>query len=103
VIEPAAEDDAIARAVLDAAIAVHRALGPGLLEGVHELLTGTARPAVDGELLDSPAARPALTPAGAIPGTRLAAIKRFPRPSTVPATPSTLDPSVLPVATALAE
>jgi GxxExxY protein len=36
VIEPAAEDDAIARAVVDAAITVHRALGPGLLESVYE-------------------------------------------------------------------
>jgi GxxExxY protein len=34
--EPSAELDAIGRAVVDAAIKVHRALGPGLLESAYE-------------------------------------------------------------------
>jgi GxxExxY protein len=33
----AAEDDRIAAVIVDAAIAVHRALGPGLLESVYEV------------------------------------------------------------------
>ena len=34
--EPTAEADAVARAVVDAGLKVHRALGPGLLESVYE-------------------------------------------------------------------
>jgi GxxExxY protein len=36
VIEPSPAEDAVARAVVDGVIAVHRALGPGLLESVYE-------------------------------------------------------------------
>ncbi len=35
-IEPTPEDDYIARQTVDAAFAVHRALGPGLLESVYD-------------------------------------------------------------------
>lgn len=35
-IEPEPRADAVAREVVDAALAVHRALGPGLLEAVYE-------------------------------------------------------------------
>ena len=35
-LEPSAEHDAVARAVVDAAFQVHTALGPGLLESVYE-------------------------------------------------------------------